>query len=82
VFHAILEDNQASYNDRVVYRQANSMERLRSVLRGERNLGQRVVGVAITGPLDAAEAQQTLQTTLQQMITTSPSPVVSSQASL
>lgn len=82
VFHAILEDNQASYDDRVVYRQANSMERLRSVMRGERNLGQRVVGVAITGPTDADEARQALQTTLQQMISTHSSPVASSQTRL
>lgn len=72
VFHAILEDNQDSYEERIVYRQANSTERLRSVLRGERNLGQRVVGVAITGPLDEAEARQTLQATLEDIVTTSP----------
>lgn len=70
VFHAILEDNQASYDGRVVYRQANSMERLRSVWRGERNLGQRVIGVAVSGPLDAAEARATLQATLQQIVVT------------
>ncbi|ACB76549.1 exosortase/archaeosortase family protein [Opitutus terrae] len=72
VFHAILEDNADSYEQRIVYRQANSTERLNSVLRGERNLGQRVIGVAITGPLDAAEAQQTLQATLQDIVVTSP----------
>jgi exosortase len=72
VFHAILEDNQESYSDRVVYRQANSMERLRSVLRGERNLGQRVIGVAISGPLEEMEARKSLQATLQQIVTTAP----------
>lgn len=82
VFHAILEDNQASYDDRVVYRQANSMERLRSVLRGERNLGQRVVGVAISGPLDPEEARRTLQSTLQQMIKTPTATASSSQVRL
>ncbi|HYP15802.1 MAG TPA: exosortase/archaeosortase family protein [Opitutus sp.] len=74
VFHAILEDNQASYDSRVVYRQANSTERLRSVLRGERNLGQRVIGVAITGPLDAGEARDTLESTLQQIVLTEANP--------
>ena len=72
VFHAILEDNQASYDERVVYRQAKQGERLDSVLRGERNLGQRVIGVAVRGPLSAEEAQMTLQTTLQEMIATVP----------
>jgi exosortase len=77
VFHAILEDNKSSYADRVVYRQANSMERLRSVLRGERNLGQRVVGIAVSGPIDEAEARATLRSTLQDIIQTSPTPRVS-----
>lgn len=83
VFHAILEDNQASYVDRVVYRQAKQEERLASVLRGERNLGQRVIGVAVRGPLGAAEAQDTLQATLHQMIETgAPSDSVARAASL
>ena len=68
VFHAILEDNQANYADRIVYRQAKQEERLKSALQGERNLGQRVLGIALRGPLSAAEAQDTLQATLQQMI--------------
>ena len=70
VFHAILEENQTSYDDRIVYRQAKQEERLASVLRGERNLGQRVIGVAVHGPFGAAEAQDTLQATLHQMIET------------
>ncbi len=73
VFHAILEDNQASYDERVVYRQASSSERLRSVLRGERNLGQRVIGVALHGPFDAAEARATLESTLHDIVATAPS---------
>ena len=68
VFHAILEENEASYAERVVYRQAKQEERLASVLRGERNLGQRVIGVAVRGPLGLAEAQDTLQATLHGMI--------------
>ena len=75
VFHAILEDNQASYGERIVYRQAKQEERIASVLRGERNLGQRVLGVAVRGPFDAEEAQATLQQTLQELITTSSSTV-------
>jgi exosortase len=74
VFHAILEDNQASYDQRIVYRQANTDERLRSVMRGERNLGQRVVGIALSGPLDAAEAREALQATLRRIIVSEPAP--------
>ena len=70
VFHAIVEDNPAGYDDRIVYRQASSSERLRSVLRGERNLGQRVVGVALTGPLDEDEARAALRNILDRIITT------------
>jgi exosortase len=69
VFHAIFEENQESYDNRVVYRQASSMERIRSVLRGERNLGQRVVGIAMRGPLDATEARATLESTLARIVT-------------
>ena len=74
VFHAILEDHQESYGERVVYRQAKQEERIASVLRGERNLGQRVIGVAVRGPFGAEEAHVTLQRTLQDLITTAPSP--------
>jgi hypothetical protein len=72
VFHAILEENQENYEGRIVYRQAKSMERVDSVLRGERNLGQRVIGVAISGPLDLPEAQQALQQTLRDMVEITP----------
>lgn len=79
VFHAILEDNQASYDQRVVYRQAKQSERLASVLRGERNLGQRVIGVAVHGALSAAEAQESLESTLQQMVVITPEKRVTSR---
>ncbi len=69
VFHAIVEENEASYDNRVVYRQANSTERLRSVAQGERNLGQRVVGIAVTGPISETDARDTLQATLHEIIT-------------
>lgn len=82
VFHAILEDNQASYDNRVVYRQANSTERLHSVARGERNLGQRVIGIALSGPLSAEEARATLQVTLHDIIATEQSAASSYPSSL
>lgn len=70
VFHAILEENQAEYAGRIVYRQAKQGERLASVLRGERNLGQRVIGVAVRGPVSSEEAQHSLEAMLHEMITT------------
>jgi len=70
VFHAILQDGETNSDETANYRQANSTERLKSVLRGERNLGQRVIGVALSGPIDAAEARATFRSTLQQIITT------------
>jgi exosortase/archaeosortase family protein len=70
VFHAILEDNQADYAGRIVYRQAKQEERIASVLRGERNLGQRVIGVALRGPFTAEEARSALEAMLHGMITT------------
>jgi exosortase len=84
VFHAIIEDNQSSYGERIVYRQANSTERIRSVLRGERNLGQRVIGIAVSGPFDASEARETLQSTLHDIVTidTDSTPAASLHSSL
>jgi hypothetical protein len=49
VFHAIVEDRPVSAGERYTYRQVDSMERLRSVWRGERNLGQHVIGIALLG---------------------------------
>ncbi len=72
VFHAIIEDNEAAYADRVVYRQADSMERLRSALRGERNLGQRVIGIAVSGALNLEDARARLRAMLAHVIVTPP----------
>jgi exosortase len=73
VFHAIIEDVPVA-GDAPLYRQANTTERIRSCLRGERNLGQRVLGIAITGPLGSDEARQELVSTLNKIITTTGAP--------
>jgi exosortase/archaeosortase family protein len=78
VFHAIVEDNPAAYRNRIVYRQANSTERLRSVLRGERNLGERVLGIALAGPLDAADARAAVNAMLNQIVVIETPPSVAS----
>jgi exosortase len=73
VFHAIIED-VAGAEGTPLYRQANTAERIRSCLRGERNLGQRVLGIAITAPLSADEARQALVGTLNRIIKTADTP--------
>lgn len=68
VFHAVIEDVPTADGAPVEYRQANTTERLRSVWRGERNLGQRVMGIAISGPLRAEEARSSLEAALRDLI--------------
>lgn len=68
VFHAIMEDVPEAEQGRIVYRQAKSEERLASVMRGERNLGQRVMGIAVSGPRSEAEALEKFETTLGQLM--------------
>ena len=70
VFHAIIEDVPVA-GEAPVYRQANTTERIRSALRGERNLGQRVIGIAITAPMGPEEARRALVETLGRLIKTS-----------
>ncbi|QYM80775.1 exosortase/archaeosortase family protein [Horticoccus luteus] len=68
VFHAIMEDVPTTPDGHVAYRQANSMERLRSVWRGERNLGQRVLGLAVTGPFTAGDARAAVKQLLTDVV--------------
>lgn len=68
VFHAIVEDNPAMQSGETRYYQASSEERIASVLRRERNLGQRVIGVALTGPVIPTDARDALTGLLEQMI--------------
>lgn len=58
VFHAIVEDRPLRANEATFYRQVDSSERLRSVWHGERNLGQHVIGIALSGASSAQEARE------------------------
>ena len=57
VFHAIIEDRPVRIGEQFSYRQVDSSERLSSVLRGERNLGQHVIGIALLGAGSPEEAK-------------------------
>lgn len=57
VFHALIEERPLYEGEAVVYRQVDTTERLQSVLRGERNLGQRVVGIALLGVASSEDAR-------------------------
>ncbi len=68
VFHAIIEDRPLRAGEHASYRQVNSSERLRSVWRGERNLGQHVIGIALLGPGSPEEAREIVTRQLQSII--------------
>lgn len=76
VFHAIVEDRPLRVGDAVDYRQVGTNERLASVWRGERNLGQHVVGIALLGAASADEARALVARSLQSVIR----PLVPAQA--
>ncbi len=68
VFHAIIEDQPSEDGERIDYRQVTTEERIASVKKGHRNLGQRVVGISIMGAGSFEEAEASVQSTLSQMI--------------
>jgi hypothetical protein len=72
VFHSIIEDRPAPDGEKISYRQVDSSERITSVLRGHRNLGQRVLGISMTGPSSLAEAEATVQKVLGDILKTTP----------
>jgi exosortase len=72
VFHAIIEDQVAPDAEKIDYRQVDSSERIDSVMRGHRNLGQRVVGISIRGATSQHEAETTVYEILSNIIKTSP----------
>lgn len=74
VFHAIVEDRPLREGEHATYRQVDSSERLRSVLRGERNLGQHVIGIALLGAGSPEEARTVVARSLQRMIVRGASP--------
>lgn len=68
VFHAIMEDHPLEENFTFRYYQVTSNERLASVLRGERNLGQRVLGLAVRGCTSPVEAHDLVASMLEKLI--------------
>lgn len=69
VFHGLVEERPSVNGEHVDYRQVNADERLASVLAGNRNLGQRVLGITLSGPLpDFDSAVATLRASLPHMI--------------
>jgi len=68
VFHAIIEDRPLHPGEHFSYRQVNSSERLLSVWRGERNLGQHVIGIALLGAASAEDAREIAGRVLQPVI--------------
>ncbi len=71
VFHAIIEDQPSADGERIDYRQVTTEERIASVKKGHRNLGQRVIGISIVGPNSFEEAEATVRATLSDMIVNS-----------
>jgi exosortase len=72
VFHAIIEDRPLHAGERSSYRQVNSSERLLSVWRGERNLGQHVIGIALLGASSEEDARAITARALQPVIRPGP----------
>jgi exosortase len=72
VFHAIIEDQPANDGEKISYKQVDSEERIQSVLRGHRNLGQRVIGISVTGPLSLQEAERCVENQLSEILTITP----------
>ena len=72
VFHAIIEDRPAPDGEKISYRQVNSEERIESVLRGHRNLGQRVLGISMIGPTSLAEAEASVRNVLAETLKITP----------
>lgn len=72
VFHAIIEDRPRRDGEPVTYRQVDTNERLRSVWRGERNLGQHVIGIALLGATSPGDAREIAQRTLDAVIRPQP----------
>ena len=81
VFHAVIEDRPAEGATVLGYRQVSSSERLDSVVRGERNLGQKVVGIAVRGPLSPSAARDAVVDMLGSVLAITPAELETRTAS-
>ncbi len=68
VFHGLVEERPSASGEQLDYRQVAADERLASVLAGNRNLGQRVLGITLTGVLDYDDALAALHRRLPQLV--------------
>ena len=68
VFHGVWEE-KVSTNDQPLEMEALSRtQRLKTVIEGKRNLGQKILGVSVLGPNSLEEAEQKLSDTLSEII--------------
>ena len=73
VFHGLVEERPSVSGETLDYRQVAADERLASVLAGNRNLGQRVLGITIAGGVDNYDdAVARLRRQLPQLVRFSP----------
>jgi len=72
VFHAIIEDQPAHDGEKISYKQVSTEERIESVLRGHRNLGQRVLGISMTGCTSLEEAEASVRNVLADILKITP----------
>ena len=72
VFHCLLDDRPVAGATPTAGEPLSRESRIRNALEGRRNLGQRILGISITGPSSLEEAEQELRRTLAQMITIQP----------
>lgn len=68
IFHAIIEARPLRPGEHFTYRQVSSEERYESVWRGERNLGQHVIGIALRGAVSPTDAREVVSRTLKNVI--------------
>ncbi len=69
VFHGLVEERPSVSGERLDYRQVAADERLASVLAGNRNLGQRVLGITLAGRIaDFDDAVAALQRQLPHLV--------------
>ena len=66
--HAVIEDGMENSDQRIGYGQVAASERIDSVLRHERNLGQRVIGISLAGPTSPTEARETVTSVMNGLI--------------
>jgi hypothetical protein len=66
VFHCLLDDRPGG--ETRTAEPLSRTSRIRNALEGRRNLGQRILGISITGPATLEAAEQELRRTLSQMI--------------